>query len=174
MPATSEPDHRSDPQSDERSLDVCISYPEGGIRNKHFFTQSTALLSTLVAWKRKGKVDILLTWGRTLPEIRERVEVLIRQAEVDYRTPEQRRGQGVTAADLARTFTAGVSRDFKFMKRLSGVGVLFLVALIFGTLAADGGWEAGDRLYFGFVSGGVCAAGALALWWSLKLRREGR
>jgi hypothetical protein len=49
-------------------VDVCISYPDsGGVRQKHYFTSSAALLRTLREWKQLGRQDILLTWGRTRP-----------------------------------------------------------------------------------------------------------
>jgi hypothetical protein len=49
-------------------VDVCISYPDAdGVRQKHYFTTSVALLRTLREWKQLGRQDILLTWGRTRP-----------------------------------------------------------------------------------------------------------
>jgi hypothetical protein len=64
-------------------IDVCISYPDAsGVRQKHYFTSSVALLRTLREWKQLGRQDILLTWGRTKPIAVEEVSRQILLAEI--------------------------------------------------------------------------------------------
>ncbi len=64
-------------------VDVCISYSDSeGVRQKHYFTSSVAVLRTLHEWKQLGLQEILLTWGRTRPIAVEEVSRQILLAEI--------------------------------------------------------------------------------------------
>ena len=140
---------------EDLALDVCISYPDGGARVKHFFTGSAALLGTLLAWKRQGITDILLTWGVTRAEVRERVEELLREAGVQYRVPQR----GADADRLRRLERENAA----LRERLAGRGQVIRSA------------EAPERtefgcagVFMGAVCGGACAlVGGLIFWESM-------
>jgi hypothetical protein len=72
----------------ESRIDACASYPAAeGRRDRHYFTDRTQLVETLLGWKRQGHQDIWLTWGNTRPGFVREIEEQIRVAGVEYRVP---------------------------------------------------------------------------------------
>src|SRR5262245_19229344 len=76
-------------------IDVCISYPDDrGVREKHFFQRSRALVETLAAWHQRGVRGIMLTWGTTTAVNRRAVEAVLRRSGVQYSVPSRARPSG--------------------------------------------------------------------------------
>jgi hypothetical protein len=110
------------PTAEDLPIDVCISYPEGTSRIKQFLHSSKTLVETLVQWKAQGYQDILLTWGTTTEEVREKVEHQIMAVGVAYRVPESSQPKtnpsnrrqlllsGVTALAILGLLGFGVTR----------------------------------------------------------------
>src|SRR5262249_24118644 len=105
--------------SEDLPIDVCISYPEGTSRIKQFHHSSKTLVETLAQWKAQEHPDILLTWGTTTEESREKVEQQISAIGVTYRVPES-----------SQPKTSSPSRGNPLLSILAGLATLGL--LVFG------------------------------------------
>ena len=146
---------------DDFVVDVCISYREGTSRHKAFFRSSRSLVETLLAWKRKGHSDLLLTWGTTPHDVRLQIEWQIARAGIAYRTPASG-PQGATPTDRKKLLLPAVKslkvlNVFKLLKlAAAGMGALVLGIVLAATgesqsiLAACGALVAA-AVVFGFI-----------------------